>query len=103
MSFLENPRQLGLSARLPKKGISAGDAFEAFDELAAVDETGLAHLHAAEGGHQLVGAAAPDAKETFDSLSLEVRQVRGFPQSFENFGNAAEPGRFGGHSALAVY
>ena len=84
----------------PLTGLACGEFPHLFDERAAGDGGGVAGPDAGQSGHQLPGAALPDAEERLDRLAVQVRRVH-TAEHLQNFWKSVKPGRFRRHRAGA--
>jgi hypothetical protein len=94
--------EAGAACGFPLEAVARGGAFQAGQHGLALDREGVAGLEAGEAGHELAGAAFPDAEELLDGAAVEM----GDPESAEflqNFLKPMEPGGLGGHAEPPPY
>ena len=90
--------EAGAAARFPLVDPTSSGGFHPIDERGPRDGGGVADPDAGQPGHQLPGAAFPDAEESLDGLAVQVAGVHA-AEHLQNFRKPVKPGGLGRHRA----
>ena len=97
---LDFGNEFGSARELPV--MSPRKPLEPAQDLAAFHQKSAAGLIAAEGVHELDGAAALDAEDFFHRGAVDDRDIEGFQQLLNSW-KLQNPGRLGGHFEKTPY